>query len=140
VQHLFLFASAMCKTCSSIKHAAERANFNSILPCGRLPVAQLRARLPLAARALLTVQRGLPEHAIAQAAELRGTLCGLLRRCLLEGRAVPAGHADAGAADAAPGDTGSVNGAAQRVRPTAHAYLLSKVSCMLRLMVPHAQP
>lgn len=32
----------------------------------RLPVVQLRARLPLAVRALLTVQRSLPDHAIAQ--------------------------------------------------------------------------
>lgn len=52
-------------------------------------MVQLRARLPLCVRALLTVMRGLPEHAISQVQELRATLCGLLNRCLIEGRPLP---------------------------------------------------
>ncbi|EIE23491.1 hypothetical protein COCSUDRAFT_65942 [Coccomyxa subellipsoidea C-169] len=55
----------------------------------KLPAVQLRARLPLCVRALLTVMRGLPEHAISQVQELRATLTGLLHRCLIEGRPLP---------------------------------------------------
>lgn len=55
----------------------------------RLPVVQLRARLPLCVRALLTVMRGLPDHAISQVQELRDTLTGLLHRCIIEGRPLP---------------------------------------------------
>ncbi|BDA47386.1 probable transcription-associated protein 1 [Coccomyxa sp. Obi] len=55
----------------------------------KLPVVQLRARLPLCVRALLTVMRGLPDHAISQVQELRDTLTGLLNRCIIEGRPLP---------------------------------------------------
>ena len=55
----------------------------------RLPVVQLRARLPLCVRALLTVMRSLPDHAISQVQELRDTLTGLLHRCIIEGRPLP---------------------------------------------------
>ena len=48
----------------------------------RLPVAQLRARLPLCVRALLTLMRVLPVHAAADQRRLRETLDTLLSRCL----------------------------------------------------------
>ena len=48
----------------------------------RLPVAQLRARLPLCVRALLTLMRVLPAHAAAEQRRLRETLDTLLSRCL----------------------------------------------------------
>lgn len=40
-------------------------------------------------RALLAVMRSLPDHAIHQLDELRSTLFGLLRRCLVDGRPAP---------------------------------------------------
>ncbi len=69
--------------------AVERDYKTAYLLGCRLPVVQLRARLPLCVRALLTVMRGLPEHAISQVQELRATLTGLLHRCLIEGRPLP---------------------------------------------------
>ncbi len=48
----------------------------------RLPVAQLRARLPLCVRALLTLMKVLPPHAAAEQRRLRETLDVLLSRCL----------------------------------------------------------
>lgn len=45
-------------------------------------MAQLRARLPLCVRALLTLMRVLPPHAAAEQRRLREMLDTLLSRCL----------------------------------------------------------
>lgn len=64
------------------KYRAKGGSLTCMERAHRLPVAQLRARLPLCVRALLALVRVLPPHAAAEQRRLRETLTTLLTRCL----------------------------------------------------------